>query len=209
MNYLRALFIAFLMPFAAANAALITVDSSQGPGTAVLDTNTGLEWLKFSVTWNMSINQVFTAMESGGSLEGFRYSKDNEFPSGVRFYLGNNDVATVQAFFALFGIEPLFPGPDPDGVVTFSHVDPPGVLKVREGLVRTFALFTEPTPYVEYDSQIIPVARRLDEPTLHWLVGEAQAVPEPSALALLMIGALVLAKQRIKRTQQTDFRTVS
>jgi hypothetical protein len=206
MKYLGAMLIALLMPFAAANATLTTVDSSVGPATAVLDTNTGLEWLKFSVTRNMSINQVFAAMEPGGSLEGFRYSKGSEFPSGVRFEIGSSDVATVQAFFALFGIETLFPGPDPNPVVTFSNVDPPGGLNVREGILRTFALVVPElpgaVPYVEFDSQIIPVSSRLNEPALHWLVAEAQAVPEPSTLALLVLGALALAKRRLGRGEK-------
>jgi hypothetical protein len=149
----------------------------------------------------MSINQVFAATEPGGSLEGFRYAKGNEFPSGARFEIGSSDVATVQAFFALFGIETLFPGLDPNPVITFSDVDPPSVMKAREGIIRTFGLFPEPSPHVEFDSQLIPVSSRLDEPALHWLVAQAQAVPEPSTLALVAIGALVLAKRRMSRGQ--------
>jgi hypothetical protein len=52
------IFIAFLMLFTAAHATLITSDSSLGPATAVLDTSSGLEWLKVSVTRDMSVNQV-------------------------------------------------------------------------------------------------------------------------------------------------------
>lgn len=50
MRTLCAIAIALLLPAATVQAALIEVNSPAGPATAVLDTNTGLEWLKLSVT---------------------------------------------------------------------------------------------------------------------------------------------------------------
>lgn len=199
MTDLRALVFALVLPFAPAQAALISTDSDLGPGTTITDTDTGLEWLKLSATRNLSINQVFAAIEPGGSLNGFRYATGSEFPSGFRFSPGNADAARVESFFSLFGIAPLFPGFDPDGVITFANVDPPDSPDVREGLVRTFVLRTEPTRSVEVDSQIIPVARALDEPALHWLVRSAQAVPEPSTSAVLGLGLVGMILMRIKR----------
>jgi hypothetical protein len=105
--------IALLMPFTAAHATLMTVDSPLGPETAVLDTNTELEWLKVSITANTTPGQVFAEMTSGGRLQGFRYATANEFTCGlvgVELLRGGcsadwltNDVAIVQAFLDLLG----------------------------------------------------------------------------------------------------------
>lgn len=203
MTDLRALLFALVLPFAPAQAALISTDSNLGPGTTITDTDTGLEWLKLSATRDLSINQVFAAIAPGGNLNGFRYATGSEFPSGFRLSPGNADAATVESFFSLFGIAPLFPGSDPEGVITFANVDPPDKPDVREGLVRTYVLRTEPTRYVEYDSQIIPVARRLGEPALHWLVRSGQAVPEPptaTVLALGIVGMMLIRKKQQGRS---------
>jgi len=199
MTYLRALLVALLLPFTPVHATLISTDSNLGPGTLVTDTDTGLEWLKLSAVRNLSINQVFAAIEPGGNLNGFRYATGSEFPSGFLFSPGNTDAARVESFFSLFGIEPLFSGADPDGVITFTNVDPPDSSGIREGLVRTFVLRTEPTRYVEVDSQIIPVARLLDAPALHWLVRSGQVVPEPSTSAMLGLGMMAMMLMRKKK----------
>lgn len=57
---------ALSMPFAVAQAALINADTNLGPGTAVIDTSTNLEWLKVSATSGLTPDQVFAEMAQSG-----------------------------------------------------------------------------------------------------------------------------------------------
>jgi hypothetical protein len=193
------IFIAFLMPFTAAHATLITADSSLGPATAVLDTSSGLEWLKVSVTRDMSVNQVLADMASGGSLEGFHYATGQELVCGLYapniFQTGcvnpnvSQDVARVQAFLDLFGVR------SGDNVL-YALIYPP--THVTQGYIESFEaqINIKPTASspVEFDSQRFTLS--MSQPEVHWLVRQAQAVPEPSTLALLGLGVIALATLR-------------
>jgi hypothetical protein len=195
MKYLRAMLIALLMPFAAAHAALMTVDSPLGPETAVLDTSTELEWLKVSITANTTPSQVFAEMTPGGRLQGFRYATADEFTCGlvsVQLRGGGcsagwvtNDVAIVQAFLDLFGAKfneiGLF------GI----QIDPQG-LNFPQIYVTIFTL--DRSQLVLFDSQLVNLKESV--PASHWLVREAQTIPEPSTLALLGLGILGLVRLR-------------
>jgi len=196
MKRLGAILIASLMPFAAAHATLITTDSSLGPATAVLDTSSGLEWLKVSVARDRSINQVLANMESGGSLEGFHYATSQEllcslyapniFQTGCVNRVISQDVARVQAFLDLFGVR------SGDNVL-YALIYPPA--HVTQGYIESFEaqinIKLPSSSPVEFDSQRFTLS--MDQPEVHWLVREAQAIPEPSMFALLGIGILALA----------------
>lgn len=195
--------IAFLMPFAAAHATLITTDSSLGSATAVLDTSSGLEWLKVSVTRDRSIDQVLADMGSGGSLKDFHYATSQELICGLYapniFQTGcvsprvSQDVARVQAFLDLFGVN------SGDNVL-YALIYPPSPY-ITQGSIESFeAQINIKLPGsnpVEFDSQRVTLFR--DRPEVHWLVREAQPVPEPATLTLLGLGALALVALRKRR----------
>lgn len=195
------LFTLFL-PMGVAQAALVSTDSPLGPQTAVLDTNTGLEWLKLSTTANTTTNQVFEEMASGGRFAEFRYATIDELHCGLlapnvgmtcdlpRF---TSDVARTQAFLDIFGT-----GFRRGGLFA---VDPPGGDPERRfGFTSSFFLFEGATFPVEFDSQQIRMsAEVLNTPISHWLVREGQAISEPSTIALVALGAMALIRRRSQR----------
>lgn len=62
MKLLNTAIFALLISLASAHAALLTVDTSAGASTGVLDTHSNLQWLNVSATRNLSFNQVFSEM---------------------------------------------------------------------------------------------------------------------------------------------------
>jgi hypothetical protein len=159
----------------------------------------------------MSINQVFAAMEPGGSLEGFHYGTFVEFncrllaPNiqiGCQFPWSSEDVPKVKAFLDLFGR--TFPEPTTFFESSVYEVLPLDISRQHgwqegqaEAYIATFMRSGEPpfrAFFVEYDTQKISVTA--DQPQFQWLVREAQAIPEPSTLALLGLGVIALATLR-------------
>jgi len=204
MKALFMLLIASLLSLGNASAALIEVASPLGPASAVLDTSSGLEWLKLPYTRNLSVNEVRAGMTSGGRFEDFRYSTQDEFSCGLLLpqtgfgcgnYSASTDEAQVRAFLDLFGTGftewSLYSVFSPERSREYGWI---------EGYAATFgARFYyypgDPTP-VEYDSQLFGVP--LDSPQTHWLVRDnrdgrdVHDVPEPPAPALLGTGLLGL-----------------
>jgi hypothetical protein len=62
----------------AAEAALVSIDSEFGTDTVTLDTDTGLEWLDWSLTTNRSFDDISSELGAGGEFEGFRYATADE-----------------------------------------------------------------------------------------------------------------------------------
>ncbi len=198
--------LAMLMPVLSASAALITVDSIAGPATAVLDTQTGKAWLKLSVTANLTPNELFAAMSPGGRFEGFRYPGYSELtcellganaglacPSWVTY-----NVEPVWALFSAFGLSGRPLGRIYHTLSTFDAETPELYI-----FGSAFYYYDEPRPEFDFDSQqVLLSGRRMNEPETHWLVRDAQSVPEPSMLALLAIGAFGFAMNRSRRKSE-------
>jgi hypothetical protein len=202
MKALFMLLVASVLSLGTARAALIEVATPLGPDSAVLDTSSGLEWLKLPYARALSVNQVRAAMTPGGMLEGFRYSTQDEFSCGLLkpqtgFGCGNfsasTDEAQVRAFLNLFGTGftewSLYSVFSPEESRRFGWIDDYAATFGARFYYYPGAQFP-----VEYDSQLVGV--RLDSPQTHWLVREARDgrdthdVPEPPMPALLGTGLL-------------------
>jgi hypothetical protein len=191
------------MHLASAHAALITVDSPVGPASAVLDTGTGLEWLKLSATRTSSVDQVFSETAPGGALNGYQFATMAQLcgllipNAGLGCFSGRSeDVGRVQTFLSVFDAPVLG---DADNFISYLQVDPPSVAN-RMGFGKVISFYTEPTPYFDTDAQLVTMdIRKLNDPTFHWLVRDAHAVPEPATSALVGLGVIALAALRRQR----------
>ena len=97
-----------------ARAALILCDDpSFGPNSAVCDTSTGLEWLRFTpFSQGLTPRQVLAQMGSGGKYAGFEFADRSQLVTlftevfGTPFLLHNNadlDLMATENFATLFG----------------------------------------------------------------------------------------------------------
>jgi hypothetical protein len=76
-----------------AQAAFIqTSDPRFGVDSGVLDTNTGLEWLKVTFSQGLSANQVSPQLGLGGVFSGFRYATRSEFSGLINEVFGRPDI---------------------------------------------------------------------------------------------------------------------
>lgn len=205
MKFLTTSIFLLLMSFASAHAALITIDTSVGANTGVLDTQSNLQWLKISATRGLSFNDVLSGMADSGRLADFRYGTAQEVQCSLLFVnlqmscvTGqiNQDVSTVQAFMDIFGIL------SGDSII-YGPIPPEQNPGVSQGAIETYMtqivirdITSNP---VDLDTQLVTFSR--DRPSVHWLVRNAQSVPEPATLALFSVGAIGLISLR-KRTRR-------
>ena len=197
MKLLATILIAALLPLAPARAALIDVASPLGQSTAVLDTATGLEWLKVSATSGATPDQIFAQIAPGGLLEGYRYATVDELTCGLFgpqlgqggcVYTGPaRNVDLVLAFMERFG-------KSFDRVGLFQPMFAEGRFPMIYGEVWHATRLTDAL-LVDFDTQLVNL--RNTQPADHWLVHQ---VPEPASLGLLGIAALALAMGR-RRTR--------
>lgn len=207
MKFLTTLFLAFLMPVVSAYAALITIDTSIGANTAVFDTQSNLQWLKISVTRDLSFNQVVSETADGGRLADFRYGTAQEVQCNLIYAnltMGcgatqtNQDVAAVKGFMDILGIR------SGDSVI-YAPIPPEQNPSVTQGSIETFEsqfiirnITNNP---VDFDTQRVTFLR--DRPNVHFLVRDTQEIPVPGTTALLgagWIGLMALRKMAARNT---------
>lgn len=208
MKALFILLLAMVLSLGNARAALIEVASPLGPASAVLDTVSGLEWLKLSVTRNATIDHVFAGMAPGGTFEGFRYSTQDEFSCGLLapqtgfgcgHYGDSRDVARVRTFLDLFGTG--FSETSLYAVMSPERSRQSGWSEGYAGVFGMIFIYYPGDAFpIYYDSQLygVPVNR----PQTHWLVRQTQdmhELPEPPLPALLGVGMFILLLSRVRR----------
>lgn len=194
-----------IFPVGMARADWITVDTPERTGSAVLDTSSGMTWLKLSVTENWTFSQVESALLPGGALDNYRYATGSDLncallPSYFHLHLkcaGGfvtlSDAATVEQFFDLFGF--YFSQP-----YHFAYYELlPQTSHHRQAFISQFFRYNSPVPHYEYDSQMGTI--QMEQQAHHWLVAKSQHVPEPNICLLLGMGAIgmMLSGRKLKR----------
>jgi len=191
-------------------ALIIEADSPLGNSTAFVDTNTGLNWLDLSVTFNQSFDEVSAEFRKGARYEGFRYATTNEVSVllaslGLQFTTNENksqtqfqllehflvmmavpsgirccDAATIRPVYGLTST--IADSPNPGDPASFFWAS---FLQTTSNGYPGFykAAWVEPqSTRVRSDSIPAPFIGS-------WLIRD---VPEPSSLLLLIFGLLSL-----------------
>jgi hypothetical protein len=218
MKTIFALLLLISLPTFGAHAALITVDSPVGTGTAVLDTASNKEWLKLSLTANLSFNEVAAALEPGGRFEGFRYPGYDELICellekntglGCNFKWTTYEVAPVDNFLNVFGGKVRDRIFHTRSTIIFTDITEQYIFG------SAFYYYDEPEPEFEFDThQVFLSESGSNELATHWLVRNIQYVPkpseklwdtqpapEPSTIMLLGIGIFALTQWRQYRAK--------
>ena len=193
-------FLACAVCFSAGSAhasSLISGDSEFGPDTVTIDTATGLEWLDWTLYTNYSYNDVTTLMVPGGELDEWRYASDVELHAlfdhaGVS--VGAPDPASFDAAVALMGLIGMT---QDQADVDYSHAQTSNT----DGNGDHFYSSLEVVWYNQTGKGYLNYYP-LPPENAYSLTGHAlvrSAVPEPSSLALLLIGGVGLCGYGMRR----------
>jgi hypothetical protein len=199
-NLFAALFLG--LSVGAAQAALVSLNSSFGVGTLTRDTATNLEWLDLTVSQNLSTATVGAELAPGGSFQGFRYATNAELCALVTPYFGKAtcgevfgfnplDFGKAEAFVDLFGAT----FPSGDSLRGLLAPDP------LNGQIFGASFFTRPLfSEADADLQAVTFPRAAFPNEGSWLVREANVtVPEPSSLLLGLAALSLVGLQRRRR----------
>jgi hypothetical protein len=171
---------------------------STGQNDLIYDTNSGLEWLKLTVTQGrFSYDTMQTQLLPGGEFFGFRYANAGEVNSlfnsfGLFMHGLDNTVADhfqIENYQAFFGItqQDIFSGNFVQNNYTFGlfdEVDPGNYYGLGNAHFYSFVLenfafgYTKVAHYEWLDY-------RIDRSMGHYLVRQ---VPEPGTISLMLLG---------------------
>ena len=177
-------------------------DAVFGPDSITIDTATSLEWLDLTTSTNRSYNDISSQFGAGGDFEGWRYATGNDVVgfianAGMTLYtrITVNYEPAVQ-LLSLWGIT----GPYDFGAETYfvtAELSPQNPETHHQyGVVDAY----DPTPSgyaTEFQSDWPDDIGY--ELVGHALVRSSNLVPEPSTIALLMIGGIAVVGYGLQR----------
>lgn len=182
------------------NASAALIDN----GSFITDTTSGLDWLKLESTYGKSYNEVSGEIASGGGLEGWQYATSTQWENmlfdqglspngscsnGANFCGFSHGVSGPEMLdlITLFGdaqlsATPYYPYPVSVGLL--ADIDPSN----NKHQTALF-LFDGANPYSPVIMANTFAGGTSNESGINgsWLV-RATAIPEPSSLALLILG---------------------
>ena len=191
-------------------AGFVTSDSSFGSSTLILDTQSGVEWLKLDPTFGLTYDQVTSQMDPGQTFAGFTVASASQVTTlfkdaGVWAPLtpltSAADLAAGATFTSTFG-----------GVVNGDAI-------LTQGMSSTpFSLFDQQTLGVGYrpgvsvssfDDAFTSRAGPGSQSMGTWLTKTVTPVPEPSNAALVLVGLTLCTVSARRRRKSSVARPVA
>jgi hypothetical protein len=175
-------------------AGFSTLDSSLGSNSIVVDSQTGLEWLRLDESFGMSFEQVTSQMDAGETFSGFSVAsaadvttlfKDGQVWAPLSPLSGPADLAAGATFGSLFGYVNAGGALLSQGMTSIA-TGPGGFLQRAVGLS-----FRPGVSISSFDDAAFSRTAAFDSAGT-WLIRTVPAIPEPSTYLLLAIGLLAV-----------------
>jgi hypothetical protein len=190
-----AVFIAALLLAAGpSRAALIEADwLAAGDGLLTVDPDTGLQWLDWTASTNLSVDQVMAQLGSGGTFDGFRYATEAEvtqlyvdagIPDAPGITAAN--LIPVQELLALVGVTGT------GGLGPFAI----GWTASFSGGLRVQASLTDRSDDLGQATFVTVLGFGDDFATSTWGHALVRVVPEPGTASLFAVSLALLAVVR-------------
>lgn len=186
--------------------ALQSVDSSFGNGTITRDTETGLDWLDWTVTTKISFNSMVPKLLAGGTFAGWRYATEAEVATLYFSSAGINEIDPIEDRAAdILALQAFLGQTDSGGTLggtgfAFRYSSAMYDISGGLGLIKTgLAIRTEDGPYS------LASAIPSDGSSVDWFASDhighilVQTIPEPGTI-LLPLYALATAFSQRRRS---------
>ena len=185
-------------------ASFSTLDSTLGANSIVVDSGTGLEWLRLDATFGMSFEQVVSQMDPGEMFNGFSVAsaadvttlfKDAHVWAPLSPLTSSADLAAGATFGSLFGYFDTGTSLVTQGM-TSMVTGPGGFLQQGIGLG-----YRPGVSISSFDDAAFSRVAAFDNVGT-WLIRTVPAVPEPSTYLYLSIGLLAVGvvARRVRRS---------
>lgn len=189
-----------------ARGTLLSVNGSFGNGTITRDTNTGLDWLDWTVTTNISFNSMVPKLLAGGTFAGWRYATEAEVATLYFTSAGiNTNDAIADCAADILALQALLGQTNSGGTLggagfAFRYSTAMYDIHGGLGLITTgLAVRTQDGPYS------LASAYTGDGSSVDWFASDhighilVQAIPEPGSIILPLLPLATIFSQRRKK----------